>query len=81
MRTYEDEDFARLFEVRGCPAAIAPWRRLALVTLMQSFAEGLSDRQAAETVRARTGRRYAPGLGLTDLKASTSACSRSSAPK
>jgi transposase len=47
---YEDEDFAELFKVRGRPA-IAPWR-LALVTLMQ-FSEGLSDRQAAEAVRAR----------------------------
>jgi transposase len=47
---YDDEDFAELFEVRGRPA-IAPWR-LALVTVMQ-FSEGLSDRQAAEAVRAR----------------------------
>jgi transposase len=47
---YDDEDFSELFEVRGRPA-IAPWR-LALVTLMQ-FSEGLSDRQAAEAVRAR----------------------------
>jgi transposase len=48
---YDDEDFSELFEVRGRPA-IAPWR-LALVTVMQ-FCEGLSDRQAAEAVRART---------------------------
>ena len=47
---YDDEDFSELFEVRG-RTAIAPWR-LALVTLMQ-FSEGLSDRQAAEAVRAR----------------------------
>ena len=47
---YKDEDFEELFEVRGRPA-IAPWR-LALVTVMQ-FSEGLSDRQAAEAVRAR----------------------------
>jgi transposase len=47
---YADEHFAELFEVRGMPA-IAPWR-LALVTVMQ-FSEGLSDRQAAEAVRAR----------------------------
>jgi transposase len=53
---YDDEDFAQLFEVRGRPA-IAPWR-LALVTVMQ-FAEGLSDRQAAEAVRARIDREYA----------------------
>lgn len=60
---YEDEDFAELFEVRGRPA-IAPWR-LALVTVMQ-FTEGLSDRQAAEAVRARIDRKYALGLELTD---------------
>jgi len=60
---YADEDFAELFEVRGRPA-IAPWR-LALVTLMQ-FSEGLSDRQAAEAVRARIDWKYALGLQLTD---------------
>jgi transposase len=48
--TYGDEDFSELFEGRGRPA-IAPWR-LALVTVML-FSEGLSDRQAAEAVRAR----------------------------
>jgi transposase len=47
---YADEDFSELVEVRGRPA-IAPGR-LALVTMMQ-FSEGLSDRQAAEAVRAR----------------------------
>jgi transposase len=60
---YEDEDFSELFEVRGRPA-IAPWR-LALVTVMQ-FSEGLSDRQAAEAVRARIDWKYALGLELTD---------------
>lgn len=60
---YEDEDFAQLFEMRGRPS-IAPWR-LALVTVMQ-FAEGLSDRQAAEAVRARIDWKYALGLQLTD---------------
>jgi transposase len=60
---YDDEDFAELFEVRGRPA-IAPWR-LALVTVMQ-FSEGLSDRQAAEAVRARIDWKYALGLQLTD---------------
>ena len=60
---YEDKDFAELFEVRGRPA-IAPWR-LALVTVMQ-FSEGLSDRQAAEAVRARIDWKYALGLKLTD---------------
>ncbi len=60
---YEDEDFAELFEVRGRPA-IPPWR-LALVTVMQ-FAEGLSDRQAAQAVRARIDWRYALELELSD---------------
>jgi transposase len=60
---YDDEDFSELFEVRGRPA-IAPWR-LALVTLMQ-FSEGLSDRQAAEALRARIDWKYALGLQLTD---------------
>ena len=55
---YKDEDFAELFEVRGRPA-IAPWR-LALVTVMQ-FSEGLSDRQAAEAVRARIDWKFALG--------------------
>ena len=60
---YADEDFSELFEVRGRPS-IAPWR-LALVTVMQ-FSEGLSDRQAAEAVRARIDWKYALGLRLTD---------------
>ena len=60
---YQDEDFAHLFPVRGQPAA-APWR-LALVTIFQ-FAEGLSDRQAADAVRARIDWKYALSLELTD---------------
>jgi transposase len=52
-----------LFAVRGRPAE-TPWR-LALVTVMQ-FAEGLSDRQAVEAVRARIDWKYALGLELTD---------------
>src|SRR6266702_5374940 len=47
---YQDEAFAHLFSYTGQPAE-APWR-LALVTIMQ-FAEGLSDRQAADAVRGR----------------------------
>ncbi|HLJ69453.1 MAG TPA: IS1182 family transposase [Chloroflexota bacterium] len=60
---YDDESFASLFATRGRPAE-APWR-LALVTVMQ-FSEGLSDRQAAEAVRARIDWKYALGLELTD---------------
>ena len=62
-RLYEDEAFAALFPRRGQPAE-APWR-LALVSVMQ-FAEGLSDRQAAEAVRSRLDWKYALGLELTD---------------
>jgi len=60
---YDDARFAPLFPSRGRPAE-APWR-LALITVMQ-FAEGLSDRQAAEAVRARIDWKYALGLELTD---------------
>lgn len=60
---HDDEVFAPLYSARGRPAE-APWR-LALVTVMQ-FAEGLSDRQAAEAVRARIDWKYALGLELTD---------------
>jgi transposase len=58
---FEDEDFVHLFPRRGQPA-MAPWR-LALVTIMQ-FAEGLSDRQAADAVRARIDWKYALSLEL-----------------
>lgn len=60
---YTDEIFAGLFSERGQPAASPA--RLALVTVMQ-FAEGLSDRQAADAVRSRIDWKYALGLELTD---------------
>ena len=60
---FEDEQFERLFPRRGKPA-FSPWR-LALVTIMQ-YAEGLSDRQAADAVRARIDWKYALSLGLAD---------------
>jgi transposase len=60
---FEDEAFSDLFSSRGQPAE-TPWR-LALVTVMQ-FAEKLSDRQAAEAVRARIDWKYALSLELTD---------------
>jgi len=62
-RLYDDEAFAPLFPRRGQPAA-APWR-LALITVLQ-YAEGLSDRQAADAVRSRLDWKYALGLELTD---------------
>ena len=60
---YGDEQFAALFPPQGRPAE-APWR-LALVTVLQ-FAEGLSDRQAADAVRDRLAWKYVLGLELTD---------------
>jgi transposase len=60
---YQDEHFAALFPTRGQPAE-AP-ARLALVTVLQ-FAEGFSDRQAADAVRGRIDWKYVLGLELTD---------------
>lgn len=56
-------DFAALFPTTGQPAE-AP-AHLALITIMQ-FAEGLSDAQAADAVRARIDWKYALALELTD---------------
>jgi transposase len=61
---FKDELFASLFPRRGQPAE-APWR-LAMVTVLQ-FAEGLSDRQAANAVRTRLDWKYALRLELEDL--------------
>ncbi|MGA6228189.1 IS1182 family transposase [Streptomyces umbrinus] len=60
---FRDEAFSGLFPARGKPA----WSpgRLALVLVLQ-FVEGLSDRQAAEAVRARIDWKYALGLELGD---------------
>ncbi len=60
---YQDKDFQDLFPQRGQPAE-APWR-LALVTVMQ-YAEGLTDRQAADAVRTRIDWKYVLSLELTD---------------
>ncbi len=60
---YDDTLFADLFHQRGQPTQ-SPWQ-LALVTLMQ-FAENLSDRRAADAVRARIDWKYMLGLELTD---------------
>jgi transposase len=60
---YEDEVFASLFSDMGQPG-LAPWR-LAWVTVMQ-FAEGLTDRQAADAVRGRIDWKYVLGLPLDD---------------
>src|SRR6516165_1027483 len=60
---FGDDDFADLYPRRGQPA-LAPWR-LALVTVLQ-FREDLSDRRAADAVRARIDWKYLLGLELTD---------------
>lgn len=60
---YEDEDFSDLYPQRGQPAQ-SPWR-LALITVMQ-FVENLSDRQAADAVRARIDWKYLLSLPLSD---------------
>ena len=60
---FQDQDFVDLFPRRGQPAQ-APFR-LALVTVLQ-FLEGLSDRQAAEAVRARIDWKYLLCLELDD---------------
>ncbi len=60
---YQDQDFADLFPTRG-QAAEAPCR-LALITIMQ-YAEGLTDRQAADAVHTRIDWKYALSLELTD---------------
>ncbi|MBT2399195.1 IS1182 family transposase [Streptomyces sp. ISL-100] len=60
---FTDGEFADLFPARGKPA----WSpgRLALVLVLQ-FVEGLTDRQAAEAVRARIDFKYALALDLAD---------------
>ena len=60
---YQDEDFRKFYPTRGQPG-LPPWR-LALVTVFQ-FLEHLSDRQAADAVRAWIDWKYALGLDLTD---------------
>jgi len=60
---YTNPQFADLFPKEGQPA-VAP-AQLALVTIFQ-FAEGLSDRQAADGVRARIDWKYALCLPLED---------------
>jgi len=60
---FEDDQFQDLYPVDGQPA-FSPWR-LALVCVMQ-YAENLTDRQAADAVRARIDWKYALSLPLED---------------
>ncbi|MBA3468750.1 MAG: transposase, partial [Herpetosiphonaceae bacterium] len=59
---YTNQQFAALFSATGQPA-LDP-ARLALVLILQ-FAEGLSDRQAADAVRGHIDWKYALALELT----------------
>ena len=56
---YEDSGFSGLFSKLGQP--VESPGRLVLVTVLQ-FAEGLSDRQAADAVRSRIDWKYLLGL-------------------
>jgi transposase len=60
---FEDESFAEAFAKRGRPA-VSPGA-LALVSVLQ-YAEGLTDRQAADQVRARMDWKFLLGLELDD---------------
>lgn len=60
---FEDELFSELYHDLGRPAC-EPWR-LALITIFQ-FAEGLTDRQAADAVRARLDWKYLLHLEIDD---------------
>jgi transposase len=73
---FDDAGFADLYPRRGQPG-YTPWR-LALVTLLQ-FREGLSDRQAAEALRARIDWKYLLALDLADA-GFDQRCFASSAP-
>ncbi len=59
---YQDAAFSDLFVWRGQPAESPGF--LAMVTILQ-FAEGLTDRQAAEAVGSRIDWKYIFGLELT----------------
>jgi transposase len=61
---YDDQLFADLYPPLGRPVDVAPWR-LALVMVMQ-YIEGLTDRQAADTVRRCMDWKYALSLDLHD---------------
>lgn len=59
----DDEEFATAYGVRGRPG-ISP-AQLAVVTVL-AFTENLTDRQAADAVRARLDWKYCLGLALDD---------------
>jgi transposase len=59
---FQDEDFSDLYSWKGAEG-LSP-AQLAVVLLLQ-FAEGLTDRQAAEAVRSRIDWKYLLGLELS----------------
>jgi len=60
---FQDQDLVGLFPADGQPA-LSPVRLMVVVILQ--FAEGLSDRQAAEAVRTRLDWKHLLCLELTD---------------
>ena len=60
---YDDEQFVSAYGARGRPG-ISP-AQLAMVTVL-AFTENLTDRQAADAVRARVDWKYCLGLALDD---------------
>ena len=60
---FVDDQFQSLYPVQGQPA-YSPWR-LALISVMQ-YMENLTDRQAADAVRARLDWKYVLSLELKD---------------
>jgi transposase len=69
---FDDAVFTAVYALESQPA-LHPWR-LALVSVMQ-FMENLSDRQAAQAVRARIDWKYALGLEVSDTGVDFSALS------
>lgn len=61
---FKDDEFEAYYPPQGQPA-YSPWR-LALVSVMQ-YMENLTDRQAANMVRARIDWKYALSLELSDI--------------
>ena len=60
---YDERDFALLFSELGQPG-VAPGQLVSVTTLQ--YAEGLTDRQAADAVGSRIDWKYLLGLELTD---------------
>lgn len=60
---FKDDEFQAYYPPQGQPG-YSPWR-LALISVMQ-YMENLTDRQAADAVRARIDWKYALSLELTD---------------